>query len=74
MPAVVITYTRPETLKALRALSKILDFKISKPHSSRFIEKEYPSIILGDKSIDISDMSEIITRNKMDAASQRENA
>ena len=74
MPEVIISFTKPETLKALKALSKILDFKISKPRTSSAIEKEYPSIIPGDKSIDISDMSDVFSRSKMDAKKLRKEA
>ena len=75
MPEVIIKYTHPKTLKALLALSELLDFTISKPAEKKnadFIYINDVPIIPGNRSIDISDMHEIIGRNKMNAKAIRQ--
>ena len=75
MPEVTIKYKSPKTLKALQALSELLDFTISKPAEKKtadFIYINDVPIIPGNRSIDISDMPEIIGRNKMNAKAIRQ--
>jgi len=77
MPEVTIKYSSSRTLKVLRALSKYLDFIISKPEKKKkeaFIYINGVPTIPGNRSIDISDMGEIISRNKMDAKKLRKEA
>jgi hypothetical protein len=75
---ITVKYTNSNTLKALKALSKFLDFTISKPSADK--KKETYTyingvpIVPGDYSIDISGMGDIISRNKMDANKLRKQA
>ena len=75
MPEITIKYNSSKTLKALKALSEFLDFTLSSPTKKGKINYMYINdvpVIPGDKSIDISDMGEIISRNKMDAKKLRQ--
>jgi len=77
MPEITIKYTNSKTLKALKALSEFLDFSMTKPEKKGKSELIYINgvpVVPGDKSIDISDMGEIISRNKMDAKQLRRQA
>ncbi len=75
MPEVTIKYQNSKTLKALKALSEFLDFtfaKSSPKEKAGYIYINGVPVIPGDKSIDISDMGEIISRNRMDAKKLRQ--
>ena len=68
MPEITIKYSNSKTLKVLKALSEYLDFSVAKPGKKGKEELIYINgvpVIPGDKSIDISDMGEIISRNNM---------
>ncbi len=79
MPEVTITYKNSKTLEALKDLSKRFDFSISKP-----TKKEIPpentftingvTIIRGNPSIDISEMSDVFTGKNIDAKELRKAA
>ena len=75
MPEITIKYQHPKTLKALKTLSEFLDFTVSpspKKEKEDYIYINGVPVIPGDKSIDISDMDELISRNKMDAKKLRQ--
>lgn len=79
MPEITIKYTNSKTLKVLKALSEYLDFSLAKPEkkgnqelSEGLIYINGVPVIPGDKSIDISDMGEIMSRNNMDAKKLRQ--
>ena len=75
MPEITIKYQNSKTLKALKALSEFLDFTVTKPSAkekNNYIFINGVPVIPGDKSVDISDMGEIISRNKMDAKKLRQ--
>ncbi len=75
MPEITIKYDNAKTLKVLKALSEVLDFKLLSPSKSKKTDYFYVNgvpVIQGDKSIDISDMDEIISRNNMDAKKLRQ--
>ncbi len=70
-----IKYNDSKTLKVLKALSEYLGFNISEVSDNR--KKKEPRIskvviIPGDPTIDTSEMSEIIGRNKIDAKKLRQ--
>lgn len=73
MPEVTIKYKKPETLKILKGLAKYFDFKIS---SSKEQQKASLDDILipGDKTLDISSLSEIFTGKDLDAVKLRRDA
>ena len=75
MPEITIKYQNSKTLKALKALSEFLDFTFTKAapkDKAGYVYINGIPVIPGDKSIDISDMSEIISRNNMDAKKLRQ--
>ena len=85
MPEITIKYTSPKTLEALKALSKYFDFAISRPKSNiSGNKKNEPSgniftingvtIVRGDSSIDISEMSDVFTGKNIDAKQLRNSA
>ena len=55
MPKVTITYTKPETLKVLKILSKYLDFKISVPKEK---SKHTDVLISGDSLLKAKNKSQ----------------
>jgi len=74
MPEITIKYQNSKTLKALKALSEFLDFTFAKSPAKEKGSYTYINgvpVISGDKSVDISDMGEIISRNHMDAKKLR---
>jgi hypothetical protein len=61
----------------MKTLSEFLDFSMAesrKKGKSELIYINGVPVVPGDKSIDISDMGEIISRNKMDAKQLRKQA
>jgi len=81
MPEVIIKYNNPKTLEALKDLSKYFDFIISKPKSKRkdMLPKNTftingVTVIQGDASIDISEMSDVFTGKNIDAKELRRTA
>lgn len=66
MPQITITYKSEKSLKALKDFSKYFDFVIEKSSKNQ-IASANRNIILGDKSIDISELSEIFTGKKLNA-------
>ena len=77
MPEITIKYTGSKTLKVLIALSEYLGFVISKPQKKEqkgLIYINGIAVVPGDRSIDISDMSELISNNNMDAKRLRNDA
>jgi hypothetical protein len=70
MPEVVIKYKKPETLKILKGLAKYFDFKISSPKEKQ--KKSLDDILIaGDKSLDISSLTEIFSGKNLDASELR---
>lgn len=77
MLEVTIIYSSPKTLKVLKALSELLDFKLTKSEKVKGQSLDIitiPSRIPGDKTVDISDMSDVFSRSKMDAKKLRKEA
>ena len=77
MPEITIKYSSSKTLKVLKALSEYLDFSLSKPEKKKkeeFIYINGVPVVPGDRTVDISDMGELIGRNKMDAIKLRKEA
>ncbi len=81
MPEVTITYKNPKTLEALKDLSKYFDFIISKPKTKK--KDKLPdntftingvTVVRGDSSIDISEMSDVFTGKNIDAKELRKEA
>jgi hypothetical protein len=75
MPEITIKYNNAKTLKVLKTLSEFLDFTLSSPGKKKKNSYLYINgvpVMPGDKSIDISDMGEIISRNNMDAKKLRQ--
>jgi len=70
MPEIIIKYKKPETLKILKGLAKYFDFKISSPKEKQ--KKSLDDILIaGDKSLDISSLTEIFTGKNLDAGELR---
>ena len=70
MPEVVIKYKKPETLKILKGLAKYFDFKVSSPKEKQ--KKSLDDILIaGDKSLDISSLTEILSGKNLDASELR---
>ena len=81
MPEVTITYENPKTLKILKDISKYFDFSVSQPKTRK--KDAQPkntftvngvTIIRGDASIDISEMSDVFTGKNIDAKELRRKA
>ena len=73
MPEVIIKYKKPETLKILKGLAKYFDFKISKEKpEAHFINGV--KIIPADKNADMSDLSDLFTKNNINASELRKQA
>ncbi len=81
MPEVTIKYKNSKTLDALKELSKRFDFVISKPKSEK--KKPLPentftingvTVIRGNPSIDISEMSDVFTGKNINAKELRKAA
>jgi len=70
MPEVIIKYKKPETLKILKGLAKYFDFKIS-PSKEKQKKSLDDILIAGDKSLDISSLSEIFTGKNLEAVELR---
>lgn len=81
MPEVTIKYKNPKTLEALKDLSKYFDFSIAKPKTGKknaHIKDTFTingvTVVRGDSSIDISEMSDVFTGKNIDAKELRKGA
>jgi len=81
MPEVTIKYKDSKTLEALKDFSKYFDFIISKPKNKK--KEALPkntftingvTVIRGDSSIDISEMSDVFTGKNINAKELRKEA
>ena len=73
MPELIIKYSSQKTLQALMDFAKYFDFEIVKPEISRKKNVLINSVTLvsGDDSVDIIQMSEIFTGKAIDASNLR---
>ncbi len=77
MPELLIKYKDKRTLDALIDFSKYFNFSIITPKAKK---KEEPflingvAVLLGNKSIDISDLETIFSKRNLDAKTLREAA
>ena len=69
MPELTIRYNSPKTLEALMDFAKYFDFVISskKPVKTTEMLVNGVTVILGNPSIDTSDLTKIFTGKNMDA-------
>lgn len=83
MPEVTIKYTSPKTLEALKAIAKYLDFVVSKPRkeptqktddASNSFSVNGVTIVRGDSTIDLSEMSDVFTGKSIDSKKLRTTA
>jgi len=81
MPEVTVTYKTPQALEALKNLSKSYDLVISKPKTRKkaALPKNtstinWVTVVPGDPSIDISELSDIFTGKNIDAKKLRKEA
>ena len=73
MPEVIIKYKKPETLKILKGLAKYFDFKVATDKSKKKSSLD-DILILGDKTLNISELEDIFTGSGIDAKKLREEA
>lgn len=76
MPEVVVKYSRPETLKLLKAFAKYLDFKIlsGKAMKKTKLEVKGATIVLADPSINMSQIKGSLTGQNLEASELRKQA
>lgn len=77
MPEIIVRYKDKRTLEALRDFAKYFDYEISSPDSDKK-EKQMDlngvTIIPADSSVDITELTEILTGKNINAAELRNEA
>ncbi len=73
MPEAIITYEKPETLKVLKALAEYFDFEIIEKKGNTYSVNGV-TMIPGDPTADLSELSKVFTGKNLDAKKLREEA